>query len=95
MERHIGTWYKENEPQKYEVAELIIDGNNIEFYSRFHGEILPSTFIGSDGEYRYKVFTNGSSKPSSNRSLDHSSSHRVIYVLMQNFDFSRGRYFWN
>ena len=22
MERHIGTWYKENEPQKYEVAEL-------------------------------------------------------------------------
>lgn len=90
MERHIGTWYKENEPQKYEVAELIIDGNNIGFYSRFHGEILPSTFIGSDGEYRYKVFTNGSSKPSSNRSLDHSSSHRVIYVLMQNFDFSRG-----
>lgn len=35
MERHIGTWYKENEKDKTEVGELVIDGNNIEFYSRF------------------------------------------------------------
>lgn len=90
MERHIGTWFKEAEPERHEVAELIIDGNNIEFYSRFHGEVFPSTFIGGDGEYSYKVFTNGYSKPSSNRLLDYTSSHRVFYVLMQNFDFSHG-----
>lgn len=34
MERHIGTWHKENKPDEKQVAELIIDGNSIEFYSR-------------------------------------------------------------
>lgn len=90
MERHIGTWFKESEPEKKEVAELLIDGNHIEFYSRFHGEVFPSTFIGSDGEYRYKVFVNGSTKASDNRLLEYTSSHRVFYVLMQNFEFSKG-----
>lgn len=32
MEKHIGTWYEENNPQKQEAAELIIDGNHIEFF---------------------------------------------------------------
>lgn len=90
MERHIGTWYKENEPQKQEVAELVIDGNSVEFYSRFYDTSFPVTFIGSDGEYKYKVFANGSSKLSSNRLLKHTVSHRVFYVLMENFEFSRG-----
>lgn len=90
MERHIGTWFKENEPEKQEVAELLIDANNIEFYSRFHGEVFPTTFIGSDGEYRYKVFVNGSTKSSNNRLLNYTSSHRVFYVLQQNFGFSKG-----
>lgn len=90
MERHIGTWHKENNSQKQEVAELIIDGNHIEFYSRFHGEVFPCTFIGSDGQYRYKVFVKGTSKPSSSRLLEYTSSHRVYYVLMQNFQFSKG-----
>lgn len=90
MEKHIGTWYEENNPQKQEAAELIIDGNHIEFYSRFHGIIFPSTFIGSDGQYKYKVFVHGSSKPSNNRLLENTSSHRVFYVLMQNFEFSKG-----
>lgn len=90
MERHVGTWYKECDPQKQEVAELIIDGNHIEFYSRFHGEVFPCTFIGSDGQYRYKVFVNGSSKPGHNGLLEYTSSHRVFYVLMQNFQFSKG-----
>ena len=48
MERHIGTWFNENKPEKHEVAELLIDGNHLEFYSRFHGEVFPVTFIGSD-----------------------------------------------
>lgn len=90
MERHIGTWLIENQPDKKEVAELLIDGNHIEFYSRFHGVYSPVTLIGSDGEYSYKVFAKGYSKPSSNRHLDYTSAHRVFYVLMQNFEFSRG-----
>lgn len=90
MKRHVGTCFKEKEPEKKEVSELLIDGNSIEFYSRFHGEVFPTTFIGSDAEYRYKVFVNGSTKPSINRLLDYTSSHRVFYVLMQNFSFSKG-----
>lgn len=89
MERHVGTWFKEKEPEKKEVAELIIDGNSIEFYSRFHGEVFPTTFIGSDGEYRYKVFVNGSTKPSSNRLLDYTSSHRVFYFIGNCSKFTR------
>lgn len=90
MERHIGTWYKENDSTKQEVGELIIDGNHIEFYSRFHGEVFPCAFVGYDGQYKYKIFINGSSKPGGNRLLEYTSSHRVSYVLMQNFQFSHG-----
>lgn len=90
MERHIGTWCKENDSGKSEVGELLIDGNHLEFYSRFHGLVFPETFIGEDGQYRYKVFVNGYAKPGQNRVIEHTSSHRVFYVLMQNFDFSQG-----
>ena len=90
MERHIGTWHKENDSSKSEVGELLIDGNHLEFYSRFHGLVFPETFIGEDGQFRYKVFVNGYAKPGQNRILDYTSSHRVFYVLMQNFDFSKG-----
>lgn len=90
MERHIGVWHKETMPQKGEVAEVIIDGNSIEFYSRFHGEVFPTTFIGNDGNFSYKVFVNGSSRSSSKKTLEYTSAHRVFYVLMQNFAFSKG-----
>lgn len=76
--------------KKKEVAELLIDGNHIEFYSRFGEPVFPSTFIGSDGRYQYKVFAKGAAKPSNNRLLEYTSSHRVFYVLMQNFGFSKG-----
>lgn len=89
LERHICAWHKEKN-DKDEVGELIIDGNLIEFYSRFHGEVFPSTYIGGDGDRSYKVFANGSAKYSERRTLDNSSSHRVFYVLMQNFVFSKG-----
>ncbi len=89
LERHICAWHKEKN-DKDEVGELIIDGNLIEFYSRFHGEVFPSTYIGGDGDRSYKVFANGSAKYSERRTLDNSSSHRVFYVLMQNFGFSKG-----
>lgn len=90
MERHIGTWHKETVPEKSKIAELIIDGNSIEFYSRFHSEVFPATFIGNDGEFNYKVFVNGSSRSSNKKTLEYTSSHRVSYVLMQNFEFSKG-----
>lgn len=90
MERHIGTWCRENDSRNSEVGELLIDGNHLEFYSRFHGLVFPETFIGEDGQYRYKVFVNGYAKPGQNRILDYTSCHRVFYVLMQNFDFSKG-----
>ena len=90
MERHIGTWYKESEKDKTEVGELIIDGNNIEFYSRFYEPAFPTTFIGSDGQFSYKVFVNGITNDGQNRTIENTSSHRVFYVLMQNFDFSKG-----
>lgn len=90
MERHICAWHKENSDKPDEVGELIIDGNIIEFYSRFHGEVFPSTYIGGDGDRGYKVFVNGAAKQSERKSLDYSSSHRVFYVLMQNYQFSKG-----
>lgn len=90
MERHIGTWHKESDPTNSEVGELLIDGNHIEFYSRFHGTVFPETFIGEDGHYGYKVFVNGSAKPGQNRVVENTVSHRVFYVLMQNFGFSKG-----
>lgn len=90
MERHICAWHKENSGKSDEVGELIIDGNLIEFYSRFHEVVFPSTYIGGDGEREYKVFVNGSAKHSERKSLDYSSAHRVFYVLMQNFQFSKG-----
>ena len=52
MERHIGTWHRENDSRNSEVGELLIDGNYLEFYSRFHGLVFPETFIGEDGQYK-------------------------------------------
>lgn len=90
MERHIGTWYIEKNPSISKVGELLIDGNHLEFYSRYQDLVFPETFIGEDGQFRYKVFVNGYAKSGQNRVLDYTSSHRVFYVLMQNFDFSKG-----
>lgn len=90
MERHIGTWYKESEKEKTEVGELLIDGNHIEFYSRFHGIFFPAAFIGEDGRFSYKIFVNGQTNSKQNKIIDYTSSHRVFYVLMQNFGFSKG-----
>lgn len=59
MERHIGLWKKEH-GGKPAVAELIIDGNNIEFYCRDYGEVFPCAFVGTDNDHKYKIFTNGS-----------------------------------
>ena len=90
MERHIGTWYKENEKDKIKIGELIIDNDHIEFYSRFHGIVFPTTFIGDDGKFSYKIFVDGQASIGNNRVISYTSSHKVLYVLMQNFTFSKG-----
>ncbi|EPY6469412.1 HEPN domain-containing protein [Clostridium sporogenes] len=89
MERHIGLWRKEgaNDPA---VAELIIDGNQIEFYSRAYGEVFPCAFIGSDNDHKYKVFVNGSSKYGKHRTLENVVSYKTYYVLQQNCKYKAG-----
>lgn len=88
MERHIGLWEKEN-GDKPAVAELIIDGNQIEFYLRY-SEVFPCAFVGSDNDHRYKVFTSGTGNYGKHRTLDNVASYRVFYVLQQNYEFKSG-----
>lgn len=90
MERHIGTWCIESKKDKKEIGELLIDGNHIEFYSRFHQIVFPSTFIGEDGHFEYKVFVSGQDRIVNNNTIDQASAHRVLYVLMHDFSFSKG-----
>lgn len=89
MKHYIGTWSKESENIQ-EVAELIIDGNQIEFYRRDYGEVFPCAFIGSDGEHCYKVFTSGRCSVGQNRTLEMSTSYRTSFVLQQNCTFPNG-----
>ena len=89
MKRYIGTWTKEGEVSP-EVAELVIDGNHVEFYRRDYGEIFPCAFVGSDGEHSYKIFCNGISASDINRTLEKANSYRVFYVLQQNDTFPKG-----
>ena len=88
MERHIGVCYIESEKESKDIGELIIDGNCIEFYSRFN--YLPSkiAFIGQDGNSNYKIFAEGYLKGEKNGLLTNTLSHRVRYVLMNDFSCS-------
>lgn len=47
MERHIGLW-KEEHADNPTVAELIIDGNHIEFYNRDVQQANGCAYVGSD-----------------------------------------------
>lgn len=89
MKRFLGMWNKEEEDDP-QVAELILDGNSIEFYRRDYGEIFPCAFVGGDGEHQYKVFTKGNCVKGINKTLELSSNYRVFYVLQQNEAFDKG-----
>lgn len=56
IERHICTW-KRDSSEKSVVGELVINGNQIEFYAKDVGNASPAVYIGSDIEHRYKVVT--------------------------------------
>lgn len=47
----------------------MIDGNHLEFYSRYQDLFFPETFIGEDGQFRYKIFVNGYVKSGQNDSI--------------------------
>ena len=89
MERHIGLW-KEEYADKPTVAELIIDGNHIEFYNRDVHGINGCAYVGTDDDCRYKVFTNGSAEYGKYRTLSNVASFRTIYVLKQNCEYQKG-----
>lgn len=89
MERHIGLW-KEEHGEKSTVAELIIDGNYIEFYNRDAQGINGCAFVGSDNDHRYKVFTSGLAEFGKYRTLNNVACYKTIYVLQQNCDFKKG-----
>ena len=87
MERHIGVWHIEGKNDKAEVGELIIEGNQIEFYSRFSGLLGSKTFVGNDS--KYKVFVKGYDRFYKNNVVDNVASHRVDYVLNGEVDLSK------
>lgn len=89
MKRHIGLWEDERNEQKA-VSELVIEGNHIEFYRRGNYSPFHQTFICSDSDHKYKVFTHGMCDYGKHRTLDSVCSHKVLYVLQQNCDFQQG-----
>ena len=78
MKRHIGVWHRELEQKQHEVGELIIDGNHIEFYSRFHGIVFPTSFIGEDGQFSYKDFVNGQERIGTNKIIDYETAENFV-----------------
>ena len=44
------------------VAELVINGNHIEFYHRNSCAVMPQAYISIDSRYSYKVVTIGMEK---------------------------------
>lgn len=89
MERHIGLWREEHDDTP-EVAELIIEGNHIEFYRRNTDVIFPHAYVGSDNDHRYKIFTNGEAEYGRYRTLDNVASCKTFFVLQQNCDYKKG-----
>lgn len=72
MERIIGNFQsQENDSDK--TGEIIIDGNNIEFYLRGSHNPFVKTYIGSDGYMGYSVYVSGPDYVGNHRTLDNSS----------------------
>lgn len=90
MDRIISVWENENNPEEKAVGELIINGNEIEFYSRFSGEIFPSAYIGRYKLKEYKVFTSGYCRTNKYNVVEDTVSHNVLCVLCQNSKFKTG-----
>ena len=82
MKRVIGQWHKENDTVD-EIAELIFQDDNIEFYRRGVDDPLCEAFIGGDtGEgSHFIVYTDGTIPVYENRTLKGAESYNVRYVV--------------
>lgn len=94
MKRLFGIWDLE-EPllknSKSEAGELIIDGNNIEFYRQGGSEVFQSAFTCKGADYHfYKVIAQAGGEGGTRKTLDRAGNYRVSYVLQQNCEFQRG-----
>lgn len=90
IERHICNWIRDKSEVPV-VGELVISGNQVEFYAKDTGNASPATYTGADTDGRYKVITNGPERSTSNKTLDSAACYNVRYALKQNFPFSSGR----
>ena len=94
MKRLLGAWTLEGHDSKNskpETGELIIDGNDIEFYRQGGGEVFQSAFICRGGDlHGYKVIAQACRDSGTRKTLDYSSNYRVSYVLQQNCAFRPG-----
>lgn len=94
MKRLLDTWTLEGhaaQNSKPETGELIIDGNDIEFYRQGSGELFTSVFVCHGGDMHcYKVVAQACRESGTQKTLDHASNYRVSYVLQQNCPFRPG-----
>lgn len=99
MKRLFGTWIREcdeSESSKPETGELIIDGNNIEFYRQGNREVFPSAFVCRGGDlHEYKVIAQACRESGMRKTLDHACDYQVSHVLQQNCAFQTGIYTGN
>lgn len=89
MVRHIGLW-KNSFDNKSDIGELIVTGNEIEFYYRGNSNIFNSYFDGFVDNHHYRVVGESRFISGNNKSLSDSTAFKVAYVLQQNctFDFN-------
>jgi len=87
--RHIGIWKNEAD-ESSAVAELVINGNNIEFYHRNAFNSTPQAYISTDSGCSYKIVTDGMCNYGKFRTLDNVSSLKVSYVIEHNHEFQKG-----
>ena len=88
LERHQGNWKIEGE-EKYNIGELVIDNDYIEFFVRGKSIPFPCTFIGSNGEHPIKVYTKGVGR-TKHKSLNMSFGYKVAKIAMTNGQFQEG-----
>ena len=94
MKRLLGTWVTESstsENSMPQIGELIIDGNEIEFYCRGTDGMFDGIYIGDAGDMHcYKVVAQACRESGVRKTLEHAYSYYVSYVLQQNCSFQQG-----
>ncbi|UWD49682.1 hypothetical protein NYR90_05455 [Clostridioides difficile] len=83
MKKCEGKWsISEGEYQSESIGELKIDNNKMSFYVKDKDSVFPCSFLGYDGGNKYKVFTQGREKVTSN-----GYSYKVEKAILYKNDF--------